>query len=126
MIKENDKRSSLVRRKTNETLIEVKIDLDGKGLNSIDTGIPFFDHMLEQLSKHSLIDIELKCEGDLQIDAHHTMEDIGWALGKAINDALGDKRGINWIKRESGILAKLINQKVVRLRFHYLKMKMKI
>jgi len=68
--------------------------LDGYGKNFIDTGLPFFDHMLEQLSKHSLIDIQLKCIGDLQIDAHHTIEDIGWALGKAINDALGNKRGI--------------------------------
>ncbi|MDC1375888.1 imidazoleglycerol-phosphate dehydratase HisB [bacterium] len=94
MIKDNDYRTALVKRKTNETYIEVKVDLDGKGRNSIDTGLPFFDHMIEQLSKHSLIDIELKCEGDLQIDSHHTIEDIGWGLGKAINDALGDKRGI--------------------------------
>ena len=94
MIKLKDNRIALVKRNTNETNIEVKIKLDGKGKNSIDTGIPFFDHMIEQLSKHSLIDIKLKCEGDLQIDSHHTIEDIGWSLGKAINDALGDKRGI--------------------------------
>ena len=94
MIKETNNRIALVKRNTNETSIEVKVNLDGKGRNSIDTGLPFFDHMIEQLSKHSLIDLELKCKGDLQIDAHHTMEDIGWALGKAINDALGDKRGI--------------------------------
>ena len=71
MVKENKNRIALVRRKTNETNIEVKVDLDGKGKNSIDTGLPFFDHMIEQLSKHSLIDIELKCAGDLQIDSHH-------------------------------------------------------
>ena len=94
MAKEVNNRIALVKRKTNETHIEVKINLDGKGRNSINTGLPFFDHMIEQLSKHSLIDIQLKCEGDLQIDSHHTMEDIGWALGKATKDALGDKRGI--------------------------------
>jgi imidazoleglycerol-phosphate dehydratase len=94
MVKEDNNRVALVKRKTNETYIEVKVDLDGIGKNSIDTGLPFFDHMIEQLSKHSLIDINLKCKGDLQIDAHHTVEDIGWSLGKAINEALGDKRGI--------------------------------
>lgn len=94
MVKENNKRVALVKRKTNETNIEVKVDLDGRGKNSIDTGLPFFDHMIEQLSKHSLIDINLKCKGDLKIDSHHTMEDIGWSLGKAFNEALGDKRGI--------------------------------
>ena len=94
MTKFNENRIALIKRKTNETNIEVKVNLDGDGKNFIDTGLPFFDHMLEQLSKHSLIDIQLKCIGDLQIDAHHTMEDIGWALGKAINDALGNKRGI--------------------------------
>ena len=87
-------RVSSLNRKTNETSIVVQINLDGKGKNNIKTGLPFFDHMLEQLSKHSLIDINLKCKGDLQIDSHHTMEDVGWALGKAINKALGEKRGI--------------------------------
>ena len=94
MTKFNENRIALIKRKTNETNIEVKVNLDGDGKNLIDSGLPFFDHMLEQLSKHSLIDIQLKCIGDIQIDAHHTMEDIGWALGKAINDALGNKRGI--------------------------------
>ena len=82
-------RVSIINRKTNETTIDVQINLDGKGKNNINTGLPFFDHMLEQLSKHSLIDINLKCKGDLQIDSHHTMEDVGWVLGKAINKALG-------------------------------------
>ena len=90
----NNNRVSFINRETNETKIDVKINLDGKGINNIKTGLPFFDHMLEQLSTHSLIDIELKCEGDLQIDSHHTMEDVGWALGKAINNGLGEKRGI--------------------------------
>ena len=92
--KKINKRVSSLNRETNETSIEVQINLDGKGKNNINTGLPFFDHMLEQLSKHSLIDINLKCKGDLQIDSHHTMEDVGWALGKAINKALGEKRGI--------------------------------
>ena len=92
--KKINNRASLISRKTNETSIDVQINLDGKGKNNITTGLPFFDHMLAQLSKHSLIDIDLKCEGDLEIDSHHTIEDVGWALGKGINKALGEKRGI--------------------------------
>jgi len=88
------KRVSTVERNTNETKVTVKINLDGQGIGNIKTGLPFFDHMIEQLSKHSLIDIDLKCDGDLQIDSHHTVEDIGWALGDAINKALGNKKGI--------------------------------
>ena len=88
------KRVSTINRETNETKINININLDGEGKNNIKTGLPFFDHMLEQLSKHSLIDIDLNCDGDLSIDSHHTVEDIGWALGKAINNALGEKRGI--------------------------------
>ena len=90
----NKKRISTLTRNTNETQISVQVCLDGKGNNSISTGLPFFDHMLQQLSKHSLIDLELKCIGDLTVDAHHTMEDCGWAIGKAIKKALRDKRGI--------------------------------
>ncbi len=89
-----DERTSSVSRKTNETDIKVKINLDGIGKNQIKTGLSFFDHMLQQLSKHSLIDIDLICDGDLNVDSHHTMEDVGWALGRAINDALGNKKGI--------------------------------
>ena len=95
MVKKMNKRISSICRNTNETKISVKINLDGSGKNFIKTGLPFFDHMIQQLSKHSLIDIDLQCVGDLHIDSHHTMEDVGWALGKAINDALGNKRGIN-------------------------------
>ena len=95
MKKKVDERISSVKRKTNETEILVKVNLDGCGYNNIKTDLPFFDHMIQQLSKHSLIDITLKCQGDIDIDAHPTMEDVGWALGKAINDALGDKKGIN-------------------------------
>ena len=94
MSKNTNKRVSVVERKTNETNISVKINLDGQGKGNIKTGLPFFDHMIEQLSKHSLIDIDLKCDGDLNIDSHHTVEDIGWALGNAVNKALGNKKGI--------------------------------
>ena len=94
MNKEINERVSSVDRKTNETDIKVKINLDGIGKNQIKTGLSFFDHMLQQLSKHSLIDIDLICDGDLNVDSHHTMEDVGWALGRAINDALGNKKGI--------------------------------
>ena len=94
MSKNTNKRVSVVERKTNETNISVKINLDGQGKGNIKTGLPFFDHMIEQLSKHSLIDIGLKCDGDLHIDSHHTVEDIGWALGNAVNKALGNKKGI--------------------------------
>ena len=94
MTDSNEKRVSIITRNTNETKISVKVELDGKGNHSISTGLPFFDHMLEQISKHSLIDLDLKCIGDLKVDAHHTMEDCGWALGSAIKKALGNKKGI--------------------------------
>ena len=94
MTKKIHDRAATVDRNTNETVIKVRVNLDGSGKHSITTGLPFFDHMLQQLSKHSLIDIDIKCNGDLEIDSHHTMEDVGWALGKAINEALGNKKGI--------------------------------
>jgi imidazoleglycerol-phosphate dehydratase len=94
MSKNQDKRLSVLERNTNETKITVKVNLDGQGLSNINTGLPFFDHMIEQLSKHSLIDIDLNCYGDLHIDSHHTVEDVGWALGSVINKALGNKKGI--------------------------------
>ena len=94
MTDSSKKRVSIITRNTNETKISVKVELDGKGNHSISTGLPFFDHMLEQISKHSLIDLDLKCIGDLKVDAHHTMEDCGWALGSAIKKALGNKKGI--------------------------------
>ena len=81
-------------RKTKETSIEAEVNLDGKGVYKIDTGIGFLDHMLEQLSKHSLVDINLKAKGDLHIDLHHTTEDSGIVIGEAIAKALGDKKGI--------------------------------
>ncbi len=83
-----------ISRKTNETDIKVSVDLDGSGKHDIQTGIGFLDHMLDQLSRHSLIDITLRAKGDLHIDFHHTAEDVGIALGSAIKQALGDKKGI--------------------------------
>ena len=82
-------------RKTSETEIYCKVNIDGKGQNKISTPIPFINHMLEQISKHSYIDLEVKCSGDVEIDAHHTVEDLGWCIGVAINNALLDKAGIN-------------------------------
>ena len=84
-----------INRDTKETKINVSINLDGQAKYQIDTGIGFLNHMIEQLSHHSLIDINLKCQGDLDIDFHHTTEDCGIAIGQAINKALGDKKGIN-------------------------------
>ncbi len=87
-------RTGAVSRKTKETNIEVRVDLDGTGLANIATGVGFFDHMLAQLARHSLIDIEIRAEGDLHIDQHHTVEDTGIALGQALRQALGDMAGI--------------------------------
>ncbi|MFT6332491.1 MAG: imidazoleglycerol-phosphate dehydratase [Lentimonas sp.] len=84
-----------IQRDTNETKVFAKINLDGTGNFSVNTGIGFLDHMIEQLSKHSLIDIDLKVEGDLHIDFHHTTEDCAIAIGEAFKKALGDKKGIN-------------------------------
>ncbi len=88
------KRKTEIERITKETNIHVKIDLNGIGKYKISTGIGFLDHMLEQLSKHSGIDIELKAKGDLHIDDHHTTEDVGYTVGKAISEALGNRKGI--------------------------------
>jgi imidazoleglycerol-phosphate dehydratase len=87
-------RIAKVNRKTKETSIEAEVNLDGKGIYKIDTGVGFLNHMLEQLSKHSLVDINLIAKGDLHIDLHHTTEDSGIVLGEAIAKALGDKKGI--------------------------------
>lgn len=81
-------------RKTNETEISVRLDLDGSGKFEISTGIPFFDHMLGQLAKHGRMDLVIEAKGDLEIDGHHTVEDIGLTLGRAINEALGERKGI--------------------------------
>jgi imidazoleglycerol-phosphate dehydratase len=89
------KRTASISRSTKETSIDVAVNLDGTGKYDVSTGIGFFDHMLEQLSKHSLIDITVHAKGDLHIDDHHTAEDTGIALGQAISKALGERRGIN-------------------------------
>ncbi|PWW00533.1 imidazoleglycerol-phosphate dehydratase [Hoeflea marina] len=88
------RRAAAVSRKTNETEIAVSVSVDGTGAGSIATGIGFFDHMLEQLSRHSLIDMEISASGDLHIDDHHTVEDTGIAIGQALSRALGDRKGI--------------------------------
>lgn len=87
-------RKATITRKTAETSISVTIDLDGTGTYDNDTGVGFFDHMLDQLSRHALIDMHVRAEGDLHVDDHHTVEDTGIALGQALTQALGDKRGI--------------------------------
>lgn len=87
-------RSATVTRKTKETEITAKVNLDGTGIYKVSTGIGFLDHMLEQLSRHSLIDIELVAKGDLHIDFHHTTEDTGIAIGEAVTKALGERKGI--------------------------------
>ena len=88
------KRTVTLKRKTSETSIEIRLNIDGSGKSRIATGVGFFDHMLTALAKHSAVDLRLKCAGDLHIDAHHTVEDCGIALGQAFLQALGDKRGI--------------------------------
>ena len=87
-------RTAAVQRDTLETQISVRLNLDGSGETSIETGVPFFDHMLDQVGRHGLIDLEVRAQGDLHIDAHHTVEDVGIAFGQALAEALADKRGI--------------------------------
>jgi len=90
---QSDRKAS-IQRNTKETKINITLNLDGTGVSNISTGIGFLDHMLEQFSRHSLIDLEVKAEGDLHIDFHHTTEDTGIAIGEALNTALGDRMGI--------------------------------
>ena len=87
-------RTAAVTRETAETDIEVTLDVDGDGDSTVDTGIGFFDHMLASFAKHGLFDVTVRCDGDLEIDDHHTVEDVGIALGQAFEEALGEKRGI--------------------------------
>ena len=88
-------RTSIIQRKTKETNIEIKLNIDGKGISKIDIGIKFFEHMLELLARHGLFDLTIKAKGDLEVDQHHTVEDVGIALGDAFDKALGSKKGIN-------------------------------
>jgi imidazoleglycerol-phosphate dehydratase len=87
-------RTATIRRETTETKIELKLDLDGTGRADLSTGVGFFDHMLNHLARHGLFDLTVKAEGDLHIDSHHTVEDVGICIGKALVEALGDKSGI--------------------------------
>jgi imidazoleglycerol-phosphate dehydratase len=87
-------RTAEITRNTNETQIRVAINLDGTGLQKLNTGVPFLDHMLDQIARHGLIDLDIEAHGDLQIDAHHTVEDVGITLGMAVAKAIGDKKGI--------------------------------
>ena len=87
-------RIATVKRDTLETRIQIRVNLDGSGNAHLATGLPFFDHMLDQIARHGLIDLDIEAQGDLHIDAHHTVEDVGITLGQAVHQALGDKRGI--------------------------------
>ncbi|MDH3280527.1 MAG: imidazoleglycerol-phosphate dehydratase HisB [Gammaproteobacteria bacterium] len=87
-------RSAQVTRDTQETQITVKVNLDGAGKRTLETGVPFLEHMLDQIARHGLIDLDVQARGDLQIDAHHTVEDVGITLGQAFAEAVGDKRGM--------------------------------
>ena len=88
-------RTAQQKRKTNETDIDIQMNLDGEGKYELDSGVGFLDHMLAHFSKHSRIDLVVKAAGDLEVDAHHTVEDVGICLGQCLNEALGDKKGIN-------------------------------
>lgn len=87
-------RKATIERNTKETQVSLALDLDGSGAGTVETGIGFFDHMLELLKKHALIDLAVKATGDLHVDYHHTVEDVGLVIGKALNEALGDRRGL--------------------------------
>ena len=87
-------RTTSVERNTNETQIAIELNLDGKGLSTLQTGLPFFDHMLDQIARHGMLDLNIVAKGDLEIDAHHTVEDVGITLGQAFAQALGDKKGL--------------------------------
>ena len=87
-------RKSKIERKTKETVISVELELDGSGRAEIETGMPFFNHMLESFTRHGLFDIRIKAKGDIEVDYHHTVEDVGLALGQAFKESLGDKQGI--------------------------------
>jgi imidazoleglycerol-phosphate dehydratase len=90
----NPTRQAELRRETKETTVELSLTVDGSGATSVSTGIPFFDHMLEQLGKHAGFDLRIDAKGDLDVDLHHTVEDVGIVLGNALREALGDKRGV--------------------------------
>ncbi len=105
------KRNGNVSRKTKETDISVRLGVDGSGKAKIDTGIPFFDHMLDSLARHGFLDLDIRAVGDLEVDQHHTVEDVGLALGQALGEALGDKKGI----RRFGEAACPLDEALVRV-----------
>ncbi len=137
-------RSSEVSRKTNETEISIKLDLNGSGVADNDTGIAFFDHMLDQLARHGQLDLSIKVKGDLEVDEHHTIEDTALALGEAFNSALGDKKGIerygyclpmddclaqvaidfggrNWLEWDAKFNREMIGKMPTEMFFHFFK-----
>ena len=87
-------RTASVERNTNETQISIQLNLDGTGQSSLKTGLPFFEHMIDQIARHGMLDLNIDAKGDLEIDAHHTVEDVGIALGQAFSQAIGDKKGV--------------------------------
>jgi imidazoleglycerol-phosphate dehydratase len=95
MLRPMSNRVASLKRTTRETDISIRLDVDGDGTYSNKTGIPFLDHMLDLLAKHALLDLRVRCKGDLDVDYHHTVEDVGLAFGETLNDALGDRKGIN-------------------------------
>ena len=106
-------RTSYVKRSTSETQIEVSLNLDGSGIQDIKTPIPFLDHMLSQLAKHGHFDLKVKAQGDTQIDFHHTVEDVGIAVGQAFKEALGDKKGIRRFAEASVPLNEALAQCII-------------
>ena len=108
-------RSAKAERKTKETVIAVELELDGGGAAEIETGIPFFNHMLEIFTRHGLFDIKIKAKGDIEVDCHHTVEDVGLTLGEAFKKALGDKQGISRFGEATVPLDEALAQVVVDL-----------
>lgn len=108
-------RTATVKRKTKETDITVNLDIDGSGQASVETGMPFFNHMLDSFSRHGFFNIDIKAKGDLEVDFHHTVEDVGLALGEAFKDALGDKHGIRRFGEASCPLDETLAKVVVDL-----------
>ena len=106
-------RTSYVKRSTSETQIEVSLNLDGSGVQDIKTPVPFLDHMLSQLAKHGYFDLTVKAQGDTQIDSHHTVEDVGIAVGQAFKEALGEKKGIRRFAEASVPLNEALAQCVI-------------
>lgn len=94
VLKQKPRRTAIIERTTGETRIKAKVNLDGTGSSKISTRIPFFDHMLTLMAKHATMDLELSCDGDVEVDGHHTVEDCGIVLGQAFREALGDKKGV--------------------------------